>query len=86
MLAGRVGDNGAINLLAIEGDALNTLLLSVRMDGNLVLGIAELTLNGVVASCIGQAWVDADAVVVGLDAEDELADGVPHPSGCTCEP
>ena len=72
VLAGRVGDNGAINLLAIEGDALNTLLLAVRMDGDLVLGIAELTLYGVVGSCLGQTWVDADTIVVGLDTEDEL--------------
>ena len=86
MLAGSVGDDGAIDLLAVEGDLLHALLLAVRMDGNLVLGIAELTLYGVVGGCLGQTGIDADAVVVGFDAEDELGDGVPHPGGCTREP
>ena len=56
------------------------------MDGYLVLGIAELTLNGVVASGVGQTWVDADAIVVGFDTEDELRNGLPHPGGCTGAP
>ena len=72
MLAGGVGDDGAIDLLAVEGDLLDTLLLAVRMDGNLVLGVAELALDGVVAGCLGQTGVDTDAVVVRLDAQDEL--------------
>ena len=86
MLAGGVGDDGAIDLLAVEGDLLDALLLAVRMDGNLVLGVAELALDGVVAGCFGQTGVDADAVVVRLDTEDELRDGVPHPGCCTGKP
>ena len=86
MLASGVGDDGVIDLLAVEGDLLDALLLAVRMDGNLVLGVAELALDGVVAGRLGQTWVDADTVVVGLDAEDELRHGVPHPGGCTREP
>ena len=42
------------------------------MDGNLILGLAELTIDGIVGSCLGQTGIDADAVVVGLDAEDEF--------------
>ena len=86
MFSGRVGDDCSINRLTIKSNALNALLSTVRMDSDLVLCVAELTANGVVASCLGQTGVDADAVVVGLDAEDELRDGVPHPSGSTREP
>ena len=68
----RVGDYCAVDLLTIEGYALNALLLSVRMDGYLVLSIAELTANGVVASCLRQTWIDADTIIVGLDTQDEL--------------
>ena len=76
VLAGGVGDDGAGNGLAVEGDLLDTLLLAVRMDGNLVLGVAELALDGVVAGCLGQTGVDTDAVVVRLETEDELQHGV----------
>ena len=86
MLASGVGDDGAINLLAIEGDALHTLLLAVGMDGDLVLSVAELTIHGVVGSGLGETRIDTDAVVVGLDTEDELRDGVPHPCSSTREP
>ena len=72
VLAGRVGDDGAIYPGAIEGDGFNTLLGAVWMDGNLVLGIAELTLHGVVGSCLGQTGIDADTIIVGLDTKDEL--------------
>ena len=86
MFAWRVGDDRTINLGAIEGDGFNTLLLTVRMDGDLVISLAEFTLNGVVRSRLWQTRIDADTVVVGLDAEDELRNSVPHPSGSTCEP
>ena len=72
MLAGRVGDDGAVDRIAIEGDGLDALLLAVGMDGDVVLCLAELTVDGVVAGSLGQAGIDADTVVVGLDAEDEL--------------
>jgi len=86
MLAGGVGDDGALDGLSVDDDLLDTLLLSVGVDGYLVLGIAELAADGVVAGCLGQTGVYADAVVVGLDAEDELRDGVPHPGGGTRKP
>ena len=86
MLAGSVRDDGAIDLLAVEGDLLHALLLAIGMDGDLVFGLTELTADDVVGGCLGQTGIDADAVVVGLDAEDELGDGVPHPGGCTREP
>ena len=42
------------------------------MDGNLVVGLTELTLDGVVGCRFRQTRIDADTVVVGLDAEDKL--------------
>ena len=72
MFTGRVGDDGAVDRLAVEGDGLHALLCAVGMDGDLVIGLAELTLNGIVGSGLRQTGIDADAVVVGLDAEDEL--------------
>ena len=72
MFARRVGDDGAIDLHAIEGDCLDALLLAIRMDGNLVLGIAELTADGVVGSSLRQTRIDTDTIVVGLDTQDEL--------------
>ena len=86
VLTSGVGDDGAINLLAVEGDGFHTLLLAIGMDGDLVLSVAELTVDGVVGGCLWETRIDTDAVVVGLDAEYELADGVPHPSGRTREP
>ena len=79
MFTSRVGDDGAINGLAVEHDALDTLLRTIRMDGNLVLSLAELTVHRVVVSRLGQTRIDADAIVVGLDTEDELRYRVPHP-------
>ena len=72
VLAGRVGDDGAVYRIAIEGDGLDALLSAVGMDGDVVLCLAELTVDGVVAGCLWQTGIDADTVVVGLDAEDEL--------------
>ena len=72
VLAGSVRDDGALNGLAVERDALHALLLTVWMDSDLVVGLAELTLNGIVASGLGQTGIDADTIVVGLDAKDEL--------------
>ena len=86
VMAGRVGDDGAADGLAVERDRLDTLLRTVRVDDDLVVGLAELTLNGVVLGGLGQTGIDADTVVVGLDAEDELRNGVPHPGGRTREP
>ena len=86
VLTGRVGDDGALNGLAVEHDALDTLLRTIRMDSNLVLSLAELTVHRVVGSRLGQTWVDADTIVVGLDTEDELRYRVPHPSSRTREP
>ena len=42
------------------------------MDGDLIVGLAELTINGVVRSCLGQTGIDADTIIVGFDTEDEL--------------
>ena len=86
MLAGSVGDNGAIDGLAIESDALHTLLGAVRMDGNLVFCLTELTAYGLVAGCFGQTGINSYAVVVVLDAQYVLADCVTHPGGGSCEP
>ena len=86
VLTCRVGDHRAADGLAIERDGLDALLRAIRMDGNLVLSLAELTTDGVVGSRLWQTRVDADTVVVGLDTEDELRDGVPHPSSRTREP
>ena len=48
MFADRVGDDGAVDRLSVELDALHTLLATVGMDGYLVLGLAELTADGVI--------------------------------------
>ena len=86
MLTSRVGDDGARDGLAIERDALHTLLGAVGMDGDLVFCLAELAVDGIVGGRLGQTGINADTIVVGLDAEDELRDGVPHPGGGTREP
>ena len=70
MLTGGVGDHGALYGLAVERDLLHTLLGTIRMDGDLVISLAELTANGVVGGRLRETGVDADTVVVGLDAED----------------
>jgi len=57
MLAGGVGDDGALDGLSVDDDLLDTLLLAVGVDGYLVLGIAELAADGVVAGCLGQTGV-----------------------------
>ena len=46
MLAGGVGDDGALDGLSVDDDLLDTLLLSVGVDDYLVLGIAELAADG----------------------------------------
>ena len=67
MFARRVGDDGAIDLRAIEGDCLDALL-----DGDVVVGLTELTADGVVGSSLRQTRIDTDTIVVGLDTQDEL--------------
>ena len=86
MFAFGIWNHGSVDSLAVEGDGLHTLLGTIRMDGDLVLGLTELTVDGIVGGRLWQTGIDADAVVVGLDAEDELGDGVPHPGGGTREP
>ena len=72
MLARSIGDNRAINRLTIEHDALHTLLLTIWMDSDLVVGLAELTVHGVVGSCLRQTRINADAIVVGFDTQNKL--------------
>ena len=72
MLAWSIGDNRAINRLTIEHDALHTLLLTIRMDSDLIVSIAELTVHGVVGSRFGQTRINADAIVVGFDTQNKL--------------
>ena len=72
VLASGVGDHRAIDLGAIEGDGFHAFLCTVGVDGDSVFSLTELTLDGVVCGCLRQAGIDADTVVVGLDAEDEL--------------
>ena len=86
VLASGVGDYRAINLGPIEDDGLDTFLCTIGVDGDGVFCLAELTLYGVVGGCLWQTGIDTDAVVVGLDAEDELRDGIPHPGSGTREP
>ena len=86
VLTSRVGDHSTIDGLAIKGDGLHTLLGTIRMDGNLVVSLAEFTINGIIGSCLRQTWINADTIVIGFDTQDELRNGVPHPSCCTCKP
>ena len=81
-----IWDDGAINGIAIECDLFHALLLAIGMDVDDVLGIAELTGDGVILSRLRETGINTDAVVVGLNTEDKLTDGVPHPSGGTSEP
>ena len=64
-----IWNHGSIYGLTVEGDALHALLCAIGMDGDLVLGLTELTVDGIVGGCLWQTGIDADAVVVGLDAE-----------------
>lgn len=87
MLASGVGDDGALYGFAVERDLLDARLLAVGvLDAYVVLGLAELTPYGISLCRRGQAWVDEQSVVGGLDAEDVLTDGVPHPCCRTREP
>ena len=72
MFARRVGDDGAINLLTIEHNLLHTLLLTIGMDGDLIVGLAELTIHSVIGGSLGQTGINADTIVVGFDTENEL--------------
>ena len=72
MFTRRVGDDCAIDLLTIEGNSFHTLLLTIGMDGDLIVGLAELTIHSVIGGSLGQTGIDADTIIVGFDTEDEL--------------
>ena len=86
MLTSRVGDDGAVNGLAIERDTLHTLLSAIRMDGDLVLRVAELTLYGVVVGRLRQTRINADTVVVGFDTADSSRKAPPYAASDTSLP
>ena len=77
MLTSSVWDDGAINRLAVEGDALHTLLTAVRMDRDLIFCLTELTGYHIVGGCLWQTGIDADTIVVGFDTEDKLSMRIP---------
>lgn len=81
------GHNIALKGLTVEDDAADTLLHTFRVaDGDEVLASAELTLHSVFLGRLRHARIDEQTVVGGLDAEDVLRGGEPHPSGCSREP
>lgn len=79
--------NIALEGLTVEDDAADTLLHALGVaDGDEVLASAELTFHGVFLGRLRHARIDEQTVVGGLDAEDVLRGGEPHPSGCSREP
>lgn len=81
------GHNIALKGLTIEDDAADALLHTLGVaDGDEVLASAELTFHGVFLGRLRHARIDEQTVVGGLDAEDVLRGGEPHPSGCSREP
>lgn len=81
------GHNNALKGLTIEDDAADALLHTLGVaDGDEVLASAELTLHGVFLGRLRHARIDEQTVVGGLDAEDVLRGGEPHPGGCSREP
>lgn len=81
------GHNIALKGLTVEDDAADALLHTLGVaDGDEVLASAELTLHGVFLGRLRHARIDEQTVVGGLDAEDVLRGGEPHPSGCSREP
>ena len=72
MFTRRVGDDCSLYRLAIEGDIFHALLLTIGMDGDLIVGLAELTIHSVIGGSLGQTGINADTIIVGFDTEDEL--------------
>lgn len=62
-----------VKLLSVEGDALHAFVDTLRIEYmDFVVGTTELAANGVLLCGLWQAGVYEEAIVVGLDAKDEL--------------
>ena len=87
MLARSALDDVAIDSHAIDSHRLNALLHAIRvLDGDVKFSTAKHSLHAIFLHVGRETRVDLYAIVGWLDAEEELADGVPHPSCCTCKP
>lgn len=87
VLAWGAGNNGSADELAVYGDAAYALLLAIGIFyHDVVLATTELAHYLIFLSGAWKAGIDEKTLVVGLDAENEFADGVPHPCCGACEP
>ncbi len=87
MLALGAWDDAALDGIAIHGDLLNALLLALWvLHDDVVFATTELAGYLILLGGAWQTRVDEQALIVWLDTEDELADRIPHPSGCTGKP
>ena len=80
-------NDGAWDRLTINGYLLDALLLAFWvLYHDVVFATAELAGYLVLMGGAWETWVDVQTLVIWLDAEDELADRIPHPCCCTGEP
>ena len=87
MFASGVGDDVAIDGLAIHNNLSYTTFLAVRiLDGDGIFRITELTLDGVLLGSGGQTGVYLQTVILWFHTEDILADRQPHPCCRTRQP
>ena len=81
------GNHVTLNGFTVEGDALDALLHAIGiLHGDDIFRSTELALHRVFFGRLRHAGIDKQSVVVGLDAEDVLRGGEPHPGGGTREP
>ena len=80
-------NDGARDRLTINGYLLDALLLAFWvLYHDVVFATTELAGYLVFMGGAWETWVDVQTLVIWLDAEDELADRIPHPCCCTGEP
>ena len=79
--------NVAVDRFAVDGDGADSAADAVGVaDSDFVFGSAELAGDVQALPCRRDARIDFQALVFGLDAEDELRDGVVVPSGGAGQP
>ena len=76
-------DDIAINRLSIDYNRSDTTLLALWVEnGDIESSITQDTLNAILLECRRNTGVNLDAIIGGLDTQNELSNGVPVPCCC----